>query len=94
MYTLCFVLSGCSIPFSATCLVSGTEGRPANWFASSLPLALFSTCVLFILLVLLGVFSAAEAWALLSADSAAFAAGEGLLLLSGGQLALLLDCRL
>jgi hypothetical protein len=33
----------------------------------------------------LGVFSASEAWAV-------FVAGLGLLLLSGGQLALLLDC--
>jgi hypothetical protein len=37
----------------------------------------------------LGVFSASDAWAVFSA---AFAAGAGLLLLSGGQLALLLDC--
>ena len=77
------------VPFSPTCLVSGTVGSPANWFASSLPLTLFSTCVLFRRLARLGVFSASEAWAVFSA---AFAAGAGLLLLSGGQLALLLDC--
>lgn len=78
------------VPFSPTCLVSGTVGRPANWLASSLPFAVFSTCVLFILLARLGVFSTSDAWL---AFSAAFAAGAGLLLLSGGQLALLLDWR-
>ena len=78
-----------NVPFSPTCLVSGTVGRPANWFASSLPFTLFSTWVLFMRLARLGVFSASAAWAVFSA---AFAAGAGLLLLSGGQLALLLDC--
>jgi hypothetical protein len=54
-----------------------------------LPFTLFSTWVLFMRLARLGVFSASAAWAVFSA---AFAAGAGLLLLSGGQLALLLDC--
>lgn len=79
-----------AIPFSTICLVSGTVGNPANW--SALSLEPFSTCVLFILLARLGVFSAAEAWVVLF--SAAFAAAVGLFVLSGGQLALLLDCRL
>jgi hypothetical protein len=70
--------------------VSGTVGKPANWLASSLPLAVFSSCVLLILLARLGVFSTSDAWVVFSA---AFAAGAGLLLLSGGQLALLLDWR-
>jgi hypothetical protein len=75
------------IPFSPTCLVSGTAGRPANWLASSLLLVLLSTWVLLTLLARLGVFSTSDAW---ETFSGAFAA---LLLLSGGQLALLLDWR-
>lgn len=55
--------------------------------ASSLALALLSTCVLLTLLARLGVFSTSDARVTFSG---AFAA---LLLLSGGQLALLLDWR-